>query len=223
MASTTRRMSAEFLPVMPRRGISTSSMAASCSPPVYMPNRLQSAYAFLATIFPFSTSRSRTLLISNRSRRLLNPRPMFSKSMNTASDRSPSPARCGFIRFRQDVVTAVHDCGYCARFGGGLTTDSPMSEDSTEHGVGTGRIRQGSRVDLSLRAPRYAGSPDGGPRPAATTSHIPTTSHTEVQRVHELLPARRQGGGGDRRRAGDRRGDLPPARRRPGRRSASST
>ena len=31
MASTTRRMSAEFLPVIPRRGISTSSMAASCS------------------------------------------------------------------------------------------------------------------------------------------------------------------------------------------------
>ena len=31
MASTTRRMSAEFLPVMLRRGISMSSMAASCS------------------------------------------------------------------------------------------------------------------------------------------------------------------------------------------------
>ncbi len=84
---------------LPRRGISISSMAASCSAPVYLPNRLQSAYAFLTTILPFSTSRSRTLSMSKRSRRFWKPRARFSKSMKTASDRSPSPARCGFIPF----------------------------------------------------------------------------------------------------------------------------
>ena len=43
MASTHRRMSAEFLPVWARRGISISSMAASCSGAVYGRKRLQSA------------------------------------------------------------------------------------------------------------------------------------------------------------------------------------
>ena len=43
MASTTRRMSAEFFPVRTRLGISISSMAASWSVPVKKPKRLQSA------------------------------------------------------------------------------------------------------------------------------------------------------------------------------------
>src|SRR5947209_10912127 len=55
-----------------------------------MPKRLQSAYAFLATILPFSTSRSRTRSMSKRSRRPWKPSARFSKSMNTARERSPS-------------------------------------------------------------------------------------------------------------------------------------
>src|SRR5579871_4087646 len=81
-------MSAEFLPLWARRGISISSMAASCSCVVKLAKRLQSAYDFLQTILPFSTSRSRTRTMSKRSRRPWKPRARFSKSMKMASDRS---------------------------------------------------------------------------------------------------------------------------------------
>ena len=43
MASTTRRMSAEFLPVLSRRGISISSMPFSCRLCVWLRKRFQSA------------------------------------------------------------------------------------------------------------------------------------------------------------------------------------
>ena len=67
-----------------RRGISINSMAALCKGAVYGWNRLQSAYAFLATILPFSTKRSRTRWMSKRSRRFWKPSARFSKSMKMA-------------------------------------------------------------------------------------------------------------------------------------------
>src|SRR3990172_2157120 len=89
MASTTMRISAEFLPLYDRRGISISSMAASWKPRLYSVYFSQSAYARFTMILPFSTSRSRTRPTSNvlylASRA---PRAIFSKSMKRASLRS---------------------------------------------------------------------------------------------------------------------------------------
>src|SRR3970040_258567 len=89
MAQTTMRISAEFLPLYDRRGISISSMAASWKPRLYSVYFSQSAYARFTMILPFSTSRSRTRPTSNvlylASRA---PRAIFSKSMKRASLRS---------------------------------------------------------------------------------------------------------------------------------------
>jgi len=69
MASTTRRMSAEFFPVLTAawdfdqldgRLVQRTGIAAEAVPV---------AVAFLTTTLPFSTSRSRTRSISKRSRR----------------------------------------------------------------------------------------------------------------------------------------------------------
>src|SRR3972149_2558537 len=89
MASTTMRISAEFLPLYDRRGISISSMAASWKPPCHSAFLPQSADPRVTMILPFSTSRSRTRPTSNvlylASRA---PRAIFSKSMKRASLRS---------------------------------------------------------------------------------------------------------------------------------------
>src|SRR6267378_8499352 len=79
------RMSAEFLPDWRKCGISIISNEAACIAVLNSLYRSQSQYAFLTTIEPLSSSRSRTLSMSNcayfASR---TPSAMFSKSQNTA-------------------------------------------------------------------------------------------------------------------------------------------
>src|SRR5947207_5234856 len=89
-ASTTMRMSAEFLPLYRDWGTSISSIAHSWNGRLYSVKRFQSAYARRTMILPFSSSRSSTSLISKALYcASLTPRAMFSKSMNSASLRSP--------------------------------------------------------------------------------------------------------------------------------------
>ena len=65
-------------------------MAHSWKGRLYSVNRFQSAYARRTMILPFSSSRSRTSLISNcLYYASFTPRAMFSKSMNNANFLSP--------------------------------------------------------------------------------------------------------------------------------------
>src|SRR5439155_621690 len=84
------RMSAEFLPLYRLCGTSISSIAHSWKGRLYSVKRFQSAYARREMILPFSSNRSSTSLISKALYcASLTPRAMFSKSMNSASLRSP--------------------------------------------------------------------------------------------------------------------------------------
>src|SRR5947208_7252522 len=83
-------MSAEFLPLYRLCGTSISSIAHSWNGRLYSVKRFQSAYARRTMILPFSSNRSSTSLISKALYcASLTPRAMFSKSMNSASLRSP--------------------------------------------------------------------------------------------------------------------------------------
>ncbi len=64
IASTESLMSAEFLPVYARSGISISSMPSSCRGVMASSKRCQSQYARFAVMRPLSTRRSRMRLTS---------------------------------------------------------------------------------------------------------------------------------------------------------------
>src|SRR5207249_11915886 len=107
-------MSAEFLPLYRLCGTSMSSMAHSWKGRLYSVNRFQSAYARRTMILPFSSSRSRTSLISNCLYcASFTPRAMFSKSMNNANFLSPfidlyymvAPAPAGIVYELLEVPT----------------------------------------------------------------------------------------------------------------------
>ena len=79
------RMSAEFLPDIRTCGISISSNEASCIEALNSLYRSQSQYAFLTTMLPLSSRRSRTFSMSNRANRASRtPSATFSKSQKTA-------------------------------------------------------------------------------------------------------------------------------------------
>src|SRR5471030_1039824 len=79
------RMSAEFLPDWRTCGISINSNAASCRPRLKSLYRSKSQYAFLTTMWPLSSNRSRTFSMSKLGKLASRaPSAMFSRSRNTA-------------------------------------------------------------------------------------------------------------------------------------------
>src|SRR5947208_3741940 len=149
MASTTSRMSAEFLPVDSRRGISISSIPFSCRLWVWLRNRFQSAYATLTMTLPFSSSRSRMRRTSKGALASRRPSAMFSKSMNTAIC-SCGPAVAG------DAGTGTSR----ARGTWGEPHAKSVAPPSTSGRGGGARARR-SRPGSALIAPGRERVPDG--------------------------------------------------------------